>query len=322
MSGAAEFPVYRPLTLGQILERIWRLLRGNLRTQFGIALVPAVAVFVSYGIVFGLFGFTVVAEVLSGNQQPQMPSAALVGAGFLAFLLVHVTVLGVYMAASSYAGVRADCEIPATMGESYAVAWQRAWHYIGLILSMYGICFLPALLVELAIGGAMTALASSKEFSPGLVLAFPIGALLLFPLLIGGVVLALRFSLAFPASVFEALSIRDSIRRSWQLTRGALGRIFLAVLVVYAVLYVGMMIVMMVLLFVGVLVALGFSGASHPGSHAIWTAAICGGAVYLAMMSLFSALSWMGFSASFAVIYNDQRLRMAQLGVATGGAQG
>lgn len=322
MSGAAQLPVYRPLTLGQILERVWRLLRGNFRTQAGIALIPAVAVFVSYGIVFGLFGFAILTEVLRGNQHPAMPNAALVTAGFAAFIVVHLTVLGLYMAAATYAGVKADCGIPATMAESYAVAWKRGWHYVGLILSIYGICFSPALLVEAMIGGAMAGLASSKELMPGVVLLIPIGVLLLSAFLIGGVVLGLRLSMAFPASVFETLSVGASIKRSWQLTRGALGRIFLVVLVVYAVLYVGIMIAMLAMMFVVFVIALAFSGASsHPGSHAIWALAICGGAIYLAIVSVFGACSWMGFAGSFSVIYNDQRLRIAQPDVAAGRAQ-
>lgn len=323
MSEPTQLSVYRPLNFSQILERIYRLLREDFRTQFGIALVPGAAIFITYGAFFALFGFTVVADVLRGNQQPAMPSFVAISVGFLAFLFVHLCVMGLYLAAASYAAVNVDCERRANVRESYAIAWKRAGHFVGLILSMYAVCFLPALVLEAAIGGAMAGLASSKELSPVLILLVPLGVLLVFAALIGGVVIAIRLSLAFPASVFEALSVRESMKRNWALTRGAAGRIFLVVLVVYVVLYVVMMIAMMAVMFVGAIGFLVFSGASaHAGTHTIWTLAICGGALYLGMISVFSACSWMGFSASFAVIYNDQRLRMPLLNIAPAGAKG
>lgn len=323
MSDAVQPQAYRPLTIGQILERVSRLLRASLRTQLSIAVLPGIAFFLTYGVFFGIFALTLVPAVLKGDQHPAMPAVGVTFVAFACFLIAHLLVLALYMAAASYAAVMADCGIPATAGEAYAVAWRRAGHFIALLFSMYGICFFPALVLEAAIGMTMAGFTQTKEFSPVLIVIIPVAVLLLGAAAIAGVIVALRLSLAFPASVFEALNVRESFKHSWSLTRGALGRIFLTVLVIYAVLYVAMAVLMMAAMFVGAIAFILLSGVlAQPSQHATIVFAICGGALYLGVISAMSACSCMGFAASFSVIYNDQRMRMSLVNVSTAGAQG
>jgi hypothetical protein len=177
---------------------------------------------------------------------------------------------------------------------------------------MYGLCFLPAWLLEALIFGAVATMSSSKEFSPVLIVVIPVGMLLLLAALIAGVLLALRLSLAFQASVFESLNVRASIKRSWALTRGATARIFLVVLVVYAAMYIAMMMVMLIAMIIALIGYMALSGVlAHPATHTIWILAICGATVYLGLISAFSGCGWTGFATSLSVIYNDQRLRLA-----------
>ena len=309
MSGTAQLPAYSPRTFSQVLDRIYRLLRADFRTQFGIAVLPGIAFLVGYGTLFAALGFTFFPAVMSGKQPQAMPAMLVISTGFVGFLFVYLIVLGMFLAAASYAGVKADCGVPVTIREAYAVARDRAAHFIGLILSVYGVCFLPTLLLEALIFGTAAAMAPSKELSPMLIAIIPIGVLLLFAAMISGVIVALRLSLAFPASVFESLNIRESMKRSWALTRGAAGRIFLVMLVVYAAMYIAMMVVMMVVLFVAGAGYLVLSGVFHPGAHTILTLEIGGAAFYLGLMSVFGACFWTGLATTLSIIYNDQRLR-------------
>ena len=314
MSGASYFPQYVGLTIGQILERIFRLIRSHFKLLFGIACVPALAFVITYGLMFAFIARQIIA-VFHGGTSPAAFLPQFVPLWMFAWfgiMLVHLAVLAVYLAAASYAGVLADCGETVTFGEAYRVAWSRSGHYVLLILTIYAVSFLPALLLELPmfLGMALTGTHHGAP-NPALILLFPVVFLLVFGALIAGAIVALRLSLAFPASVFESLNIREALKRSWQLTRGALGRLFLAVLVIYAVVYALMMVVMGVAVSVGAIAFFASSGSKdHPSEHTIILLAVCAVVVYLALIAVCSVGMWGGFTSAFAVIYNDQRLRM------------
>src|SRR5580704_15233291 len=130
------------------------------------------------------------------------------------------------------AGVQADCGIKVTFRESYAVAWSHAGRYALLLLLIYLICFFPALVIELIMlaGIGFTALHKAQT-NPLMIVMFPILSVLQMAALIVGLIVGLRFALAFPASVIENLTAWQAIKRSGALTRGAKGRIFLILLV-------------------------------------------------------------------------------------------
>jgi membrane-anchored glycerophosphoryl diester phosphodiesterase (GDPDase) len=135
--------------------------------------------------------------------------------------------------------------------------------------------------------------------------------LLFFAAMVYGVIIAMRLSLAFPASLAEGLTTRASLRRSGQLTRGAKGRIFLVLLVIYALGYAAEMVGFFVLaeiLGVGalILMALHVQLASVVGIVAGAIAALC----LFAFIFLWAALFWAAFSIAIAVLYHDQRLRI------------
>jgi hypothetical protein len=66
MSGVPQPPSYIGMTFSEILNRIYCLLRTDFRTQFGIALVPGAAYFVSFGIFFAVIGVTLLPGTLGG----------------------------------------------------------------------------------------------------------------------------------------------------------------------------------------------------------------------------------------------------------------
>jgi len=320
LSGATQLPAYPPLPFGQTLDRIFRLLRSNFRTLFGIGALPAAAFFICYASFCIAIGLTFLPAILKGKQPPPMPSPLAILGAFAIMMLVQLTVFALFLAAESYAAVQIDRGTPVTVAEAYSVATSRAGHFILLIVSMYGICFSPTWLLEAGLFGCGAMTAASKSFSPLLIILIPIGLLLIFASIIAGVVIALRLSMAFPASVYEALSVRQAIRRSWTLTRGVTGKIFLVVLVVYAAMYVAMLAVMMIAMFLGGIGYLVFSGfLAHPSTQTLWTLGICAVALYLGLISALIGCTWAGLATSLSVIYNDQIRRMSwQIGSGTG----
>jgi len=81
---------------------------------------------------------------------------------------------------------------------------------------------------------------SADSYAAILVLMGSLGLLILtFPAIIYAIWMAIRYSLAIPASVVENLKARVAIRRSIELTRGARGRIFVLGLLI-AVIQIGL----------------------------------------------------------------------------------
>ena len=74
MSTSAPLPS-GALTFGQILDRVYRLMRTHLKLFFGVAGVPAVAVFLFMGAMMSFMVKFIIAAQTSGNpiQPPALP---------------------------------------------------------------------------------------------------------------------------------------------------------------------------------------------------------------------------------------------------------
>jgi hypothetical protein len=229
----------RPLALGELFDRAFVLYRRHFWLFVGITSIPGV---------FALI-LTLAQQGLSSATMPPIgpgtnPSEAfaeniaLIGALGLTMLVAAILYWIVYMVALG-ATTLAVSEIyvgrTVTIGEVYG----RMRGSIGglLILTL----LVGIRLVGLFIGGAVTVGASAAVgalFGPILAGLLAIGAGMALAAV--GVFLMLRYSLSIPALVLEDLTPSDSIRRSIDLTRNRMGRVFLmglcAVLVTYAAL--------------------------------------------------------------------------------------
>jgi membrane-anchored glycerophosphoryl diester phosphodiesterase (GDPDase) len=137
----------------------------------------------------------------------------------------------------------------------------------------------------------------------------PLAALFYLGSIVYAIFMSLRLSLAFPACVHENLTAMQAIRRSGVLTNGAKGRIFLVLLVIYAISYVAVMILYAVGLFafaIGALTGAGHASLTSPITIAL---AVAGVLVLLALVFLWSAVLMAAYSTAFAVLYRDQCLR-------------
>lgn len=313
MSGSTQHPVFPPMGVGQILDRVFRLTRANLKLFVGIASVPPIAMFGLFVLGAGSILIPLLRNPHSGITPNEVP--ALVFSAFSVVLVVvciHWFVFALYSAAASYAAVRADRGLPATFRESYAVAWNHAGRYILLLLLIYLVCFFPALLIELPVFVSFGLAAMHKaQPNPLLFALLPLTMLLQMAASVVGFILMLRFSLSFPASVFENLSARQALKRSGTLTRGAKGRTFLVLLVIYAAMYLGIIVLECGAMLIGAIVYFAGLGLHiQPSTPALVVLAICGGIGLLAVMMLYMACSWAGFASAFAIIYNNQLVCM------------
>jgi hypothetical protein len=127
MSDAPPYPVYIPKTFGQILDRVFRLMRANFRLFVGIAVLPP-------GAFYALFALITVAalwpvlQALPKSLSPEeiLPLVLVFVPLMVVLTLVYLLVFAIYLAAASFAGVQADCGVKVTFRQSYAVAWSHA----------------------------------------------------------------------------------------------------------------------------------------------------------------------------------------------------
>jgi hypothetical protein len=297
-----------PMGFGQILERIFHLLRQHFRLFLSVAAVPAAAFFVFYAVVGGALFLVGVFPPHPGAPDPMTMFSVM----FPAMLIGGICLSAVFalgLAAGNRAALEVDAGQPSTFRGVYSSVWRQPRRYVGLLMWIYFRSFLPALAIFLLMFGCVGLMGLLRvKAPPFLFLLLPLGMLLYVAAYIYGIVTALKLSLAFPACIGEGLTARQALWRSSQLTRGAKGRIFLVLLVGYAVCYVVMMVLFLLVGVVVVVFALAWSSFHLPSGLSYLGFGIAG-VLGFGFMFMTIAMSWAGFATTLAVLYNDQRVR-------------
>jgi len=299
---------FAPRTLGQILDRTYRLMRTHLRLLLGIAAVPSAAILL---IVAAVMGFMLIAigPQLAGKTAtpPVFPAGFWVALVFIYVISPLVYVL--YMPAACYAATQADLGVTVTFLQAYGVAWRRFGRFLWLMILCSLFVIVPLVVVAALVG--LTALLLHNVVGPdGMFLLVPLLVLLYLAFAVYCVLILLRFALVFPACVAEELTAWASLKRSAKLTQGAKGRIFLALLLVYAITYVVTMVCVLVLFVLSALVALvAILVHVSEGSPAFYILIGLGIFGYLLSIAISILVTYAAYTTALGVLYNDQRLR-------------
>ena len=306
------YPFFYGMTFGQTLERILHLLRAHWKPFLLIGMLPA-------GFLFAFQSLFFFATYLAGaftRPTPHLYTPAflwtVLPAGVL-FLPVLLLVYGLYYGASTYASLQADQGLQVTLSDAFGHSWNRIGRYAWLTLLRSLIIAIPmiVILVISLIASPFLILGHSVTAHPALVLLLvPIGTLFFLGAVVYSISISLRLSLAFSACVHENLTARQAITVSGALTRGAKGRIFLVVLVIYATSYVCLMVAytMIGILVFAVSAVANLGDIQHASPLAVAMIALAS-LFALAVFFLWMALLLPAYSIAFAVLYRDQRLR-------------
>jgi hypothetical protein len=302
------------MTFGQILDRIFRLMRSHWKPFMGIGILPIGVIFAFEAVFFG-------AMFLAGafRQPPAPPNLAMLWPILplgLLFLPVMLLVYGLYYGASAYASVHADFELPFTVREALGHAWSRIGRYVWLMVLKGLILAIPILVcVAAALGGALLfGLVPNGNPSPAaLFFLVPLAVLLYLGGIVYAVIMTMRLSLAYPASAHENLTAMQAVKRSGVLTQGAKGRIFLMLLVIYAIGYAVAMVFYVIGLFVVAIGAVAGASLFHAWTPLTITLAALAGLVFIALVFAWALLLMAAYNVTFAVFYRDQRLRKDKL---------
>lgn len=217
----------RPLSTGEVLDRVFSLYRGHFWFFAGLSAASA-GVNAVLGILRLVYMHFANLSVASVSHQLILGGLSIVQ-GLLYLVAYSVTLAATTFAVNSFYLGR-----PTSLGESLAVArrlwlrclgislwqgWSAAWLFLVIIL--------PAILIPvLARVGGTTATAAAALAGLFMAVGFIAG-------IIYGVIAYIRNSLALPAAVIEDIRVRPAMRRSKQLVAGRKGRIFLLILLVW-----------------------------------------------------------------------------------------
>ncbi|MBS1805333.1 MAG: glycerophosphoryl diester phosphodiesterase membrane domain-containing protein [Acidobacteria bacterium] len=327
MSEETPAPPYQRMSFGQVLERIFFLFRDGRRTFIGISIVPPAAFFVVLGIALGsvMIPFSVrLPRTVSETHNSQM--GLLFFASMSLVMLTWSTFFAPSLAAGCYAAVHADLGRHVTFKESYAFALKRYGNYFVLFLMMVFFAMAPVLVFELLASiPAISLRHHSGDVGPAFLALIPIGMAGFLVVYVLSIYLMLRFSLAFPACVTESLAPMAAVRRSSLLTRGAKGRIFLVLLVVYAACYAGYLVgIVLAAIWIAFLSVVSLSMRGHVPTSLALPVGILTLIGVVCMMAFFMACGGAGFNTALAVLYNDQRRVIDEIPANPGatGAQG
>jgi membrane-anchored glycerophosphoryl diester phosphodiesterase (GDPDase) len=302
-----------PMTVGRILDRIWVILRGRVWLFTAIGAVPGVATLILIGAIFGaLFAMGIF------PPHPQAPaSPQFVWKFFTAILLAMAPMMLVYAvfhAAVCHASIAVSRGAEVTWRSAYSAAWNKTGRYIWLVVLCWLIVSAPLMLAFALVGGmaALSMFHAGGAANPAAFLVIlPILLLLYLGGMVYGIWMTLRVGLAFPAAVAEDLTAAQAVARSARLTHRAKGRMFLVLLVVYAISYAVMLVIEM-------LGMAGFAIVALIGSSLHWNALV--GFVGLGILAVPAFLVFMAMMSAiygivFSVLYEDQVVRI------DGGAQ-
>ncbi len=225
----------RPLNLGEILDRTVQVYRQRFLVFLGIGIIPTGVLLVFAGSVFLVLAWFGAWSGNGSSGRLNDPAAAVIGVILIGMLslLALAALLGVSSlstAAMNLAAAAALAGDRPTIRGSFAQAWRRGWMYIGLYVLQALIVWIAPLIVwfiglifvaGLAAGLSRAASGQTAGTLVGLLTLFGFAA-------VGGYALwmLLCVGMAFPACVVEGIDAGRSLTRSFRLSKGTRGRIF------------------------------------------------------------------------------------------------
>ena len=292
----------RPMALGEILDRTAQLYRRNFWQFAGVAAMP-IGVIIAITALGG--GSIFLVPGIRGGSE----SGFLVGAALVLFLIVAVPI---YIAAAvfSYAGL-AQAAVTAQRGDKVSIREALNsvrpcfWRYLWFIV-------LQGIVVGLAPGviaaGVVGALLYLEHITHGnLATSALLGFLIFVVIATAGVFivwLALSYSLGFAVCVVEKKPAWESLQRSWKLSQGTRGRIFVMYLLVIAlVLAVSMVAAIPFLVIVAIVSSQG--NRAEYATIAILAAEITRAVTDFVLQAVLAPVSWI----ALVLFYYDQRIR-------------
>ncbi len=304
----------RPLDLGTLLGASFRTLRRNPRPTFGMALLVQGIVSVVTLLAVGL---PVLASILRlDSAAPGDESAILAGTfGTAAISTLLAVCLGI-VANAWLQGIIVLEVARATLGEKLTLRglWGHAKGRMGALIGWSAI-LAAVLVVVLAVFIGIIWVMVATLGALGIGLGVLVGILGGLALLVLGIWIGTKLSLVPSVLMLERLSIRESVRRSWELTGGYFWKVFGIQLLVSVILSVASNIVTAPFSIVAPILVYFVDPNGTGSSWAIGMALVVY-VVQLIVTLVVAAIVAVIQTAANALIYLDLRMRKEGLDLA------
>jgi hypothetical protein len=298
----------RPSTLGEILDRTFQLYRNNFWRFVGIAALPLVAASLLLIPIAGLW----FAAVSATPGIHHGGSALTTMVGGIGFVLAYIIFLPLYLGAYSFsiAGIT-QATVGAHRGERPTIRavlksvrprfWSYFWYFLlqWIMACLVPMCAAGVLIVPPILLVSRSGIGLGVGFALGF-LVFVVGAAT-----IGAIAwLALSFAMGMAVCVVEKKTAWQSLKRSWRLSQGTRGRIFVLYLLILALAFV----VVMISYFLAAVIAVAAAFIGHDSRGAA-IAVIVAAIVYVAGLVgtqiAIVPVPWI----ALVLFYYDQRIR-------------
>jgi hypothetical protein len=233
----------RPLALGELLDRTFRLYRNQFWLFVGIMAIPS-----AFSIPFTIALFTMQGSAIAG-ARPSPQFAASTVLFFVVFMCLFWAVYSMAIGAATYAVSETYLGHKVTVRGSYGKVRGNIWRIIGVVvvawLRSVGMLLLMAVGLAVVLGitfGALAVVGRGSSRAIATVIVMVISALAYLAWLGLGLLWALRYAVCIPALLLEKLRIRAALRRSVQLTRGRRWQLLVAIVLCTIVAYVGVIV--------------------------------------------------------------------------------
>jgi hypothetical protein len=290
-----DIPELRPLGVGELLDRSFKLYRHHFWLFVGIMLIPA-----AFSIPFNIAFLSMPGAMTGFGGRPAPPSGSFlfIALSFFAlFWLLYALATG----AATYAVSDTYLGRTTTVRGSYGRVLGRVFAIIGVAINvalrMFGIALLAVLVLGIVVAmSTAVARASGNRMAAGIIIgvALVVGYVGFLVFFLGW---STRYSVSISALLLENVGVIAAVRRSVRLTKGRRWQIFVALLVTMVIAYAG------IIIFQGPLWVSMMMAARHGplASWQVFTYAIlgsCGGALTMPLLMIVLVL-----------FYYDTRIR-------------
>lgn len=300
----------RPLQMGEMLSRIWDLLRGNVALYLKLTAVPAAGFLLLYAAMLWPMHEAGMFPPPPRGTPPDPAKAWMFVAAIAIMVPLALFILAIYMGAACWSALATMRGERATCRSAYQSAGRRAPSLIWMmVIRCVTVLFPWIALIALLFGGAI-ALGKSGPHPGAYYVLWPVVVLTWIGEMVWAIWIGLHWSLGDPACMAEDLTGWKALKRSGQLSRGGKWRIFGVMFLVYLI--GAAAVIALELVGIGI-VAIGALALSLMHIHFNRAPALSLEVplflLFIAAFYVVVALQYAGFSVALTVLYQDQRFR-------------
>lgn len=229
-----DLPDLRPLSFGELLDRTFTYYRRHFWTFVGIMAVPHVLL-VAVSVGWQSIQSMLLRPAAGGVPGEEFGSGMIVAtfAGAILVIVLYFVVYAVALGAATHAVSEIHLGRPTSVRAAYRSMRGRTWRMADLIITLIIriiLIYIVIMFGSLMIGGFAGVLVGMVGSGLGPAVGILIGLAVIAMLLAGAflaVWMILRYGCSVPAMLVENIKASAAIKRSVELTKGNIGRVFL-----------------------------------------------------------------------------------------------